>query len=45
MFLYFYKETLYKKHYKLQMFLIATFYFRHFFILCNPDDGTYAIMN
>jgi len=24
------------------MFLIATFYFGHFFILCNRDYGTYS---
>jgi len=31
---------LFKKHYKnikLQVFPIATFYFGHFFILCNRD--------
>jgi len=35
-------KTLFKKI-KLQMFPIATFYFGHFFILCNPDYGTYSM--
>jgi len=39
MFLYFHKNII--KNIKLQSFPLATFYFGHFFILCNRDYGTY----